>query len=127
MTIETPAKASVKYDNAIVTVMVSDMGRALRFYVEALGLKEVARYGDNWAEIAAPGVRIGLHPGRKASTESREISIGLQVSNIEAATDALAAKGVKLSPIRDDTFIRLAHFMDPDGNALYLCEVKRWS
>ncbi len=44
-----------------VTVMVSDLERAIRFYTEALGLKLKWRWGD-YAEVEAPGVTIGLHP-----------------------------------------------------------------
>ena len=45
-----------------LTIMVSDFERSLRFYTEALGLALKFRAGNEWAEIQAPGVSIGLHP-----------------------------------------------------------------
>ena len=62
-----------------VTVYVSNMDRAVRFYSETLGLKLAYRFGDHWASIeAGTGLTIGLHPvssvfraGRKASMANR--------------------------------------------------------
>ena len=45
-----------------ITVMVADMDNAVRFYTETLGLKLEHRYENHYAEIEAPGLRIGLHP-----------------------------------------------------------------
>jgi catechol 2,3-dioxygenase-like lactoylglutathione lyase family enzyme len=41
---------------ANVTVMVSDLNRAIKFYTETLGLKLVSQYQTHWAEIQAPGL-----------------------------------------------------------------------
>jgi catechol 2,3-dioxygenase-like lactoylglutathione lyase family enzyme len=82
-----------------VTVYVSNMDRAVRFYSEALGLKLAYRFGDHWASIeAGTGLTIGLHPafsempaGRKGS-----MAIGLQLNgSIGEAVSALKAKGVR--------------------------------
>ena len=48
-----------------VTVMVSNMDNAIKFYSETLGFKLKARYGDHWADIEGPGIAIGLHPASK--------------------------------------------------------------
>lgn len=40
---------------ASVTVMVSDMKRAIKFYVEIVGLNLKANWGDEFAQIKAPG------------------------------------------------------------------------
>jgi len=34
--------------------------------------------------------------------------------------------GINGLPIVDDDQVKLAFFTDPDGNDLYLCEVKKW-
>jgi catechol 2,3-dioxygenase-like lactoylglutathione lyase family enzyme len=48
--------------DANVTVIVSDIKKAIRFYVETLGLELKANYSDQYARVQAPGVIIGLHP-----------------------------------------------------------------
>jgi len=45
------------------TVYVSDMNRAVDFYVGLLGLKLAERFGNHWAQIeAGKSLVIGLHP-----------------------------------------------------------------
>jgi catechol 2,3-dioxygenase-like lactoylglutathione lyase family enzyme len=114
------------YTKALLTVMVSDMKRALEFYADTLGMARGPQYGDEWAEVDARGLRIGLHPGgkRPLSEHSRHFSIGLRVDDLDTAVAALAAKGVAFQPTRQDRGSRLANFTDPDGNPLYLIELK---
>jgi catechol 2,3-dioxygenase-like lactoylglutathione lyase family enzyme len=114
-----------------VTVYVSDMDRAVRFYSETLGLKLAYRFGDHWAAVeAGKGLTIGLHPasaevpaGRKGS-----MAVGLELTgSIREAMKALEAKGVHFQGVVNEgkagTF---ASFEDPDGNLLYLAELN-WS
>lgn len=111
------------------TIMVRDFERAIRFYTETLGLKLKSRAGDHWAEVTSPGLTIGLHPwspghGPEPGTEGG-ISIGFEARPIEKAVEALRTKGVALrGPVQDNENVKLAFFADPDGNPLYLCEVK---
>ena len=112
------------------TVMVSDFDRAVEFYTKTLGLRLTSRFGNEWAEVeAGPGLTIGLHPaghGPKPGTAGA-ISIGLTVKGpIEDAVGTLRSRGVAFhGPVLDrpEEGIKLAFFGDPDGNALYLCEV----
>jgi catechol 2,3-dioxygenase-like lactoylglutathione lyase family enzyme len=115
-----------------VTVMVSDLNRAIQFYTETLGLQLKYRVENEWAEIETPGLSIGLHPaGDKGSQPGQAggLSIGLSVESLDAAMAALAAKGVTFAPnITSDGPVRIAFFTDPDNNPLYLCEVRgSWS
>lgn len=123
----------IKGGNA--TVMISNMDKAIEFYTRTLGLKLENRFGDEWAEVdAGPGLRIGLHPGREGPKPGTagSISVGFTVTgSIEDVVATLKSKGVTFEgPIRDNSKeegIKLAFFADPDGNALYLCEVvKNW-
>jgi len=111
-----------------VTVMIADMNRSIKFYVEALGLKLKYRHGEDWAEIEAPGVIIGLHLAGKMGPQpgkSGSLSIGFTVDKLETEMEQLKKKGVTFSPrLVDEGPVRLAFFSDPDGNPLYLCEVK---
>ena len=49
-----------------ITVMVTNMDAAVRFYTETLGMTLKSRYGNNWADVEGPGIAIGLHPTDKA-------------------------------------------------------------
>jgi catechol 2,3-dioxygenase-like lactoylglutathione lyase family enzyme len=80
-----------------LTIMVSDFERSLRFYTETLGLALKFRAGNEWAEVAAPGVSIGLHPagGHAPTGAGGGMSLGLQVSDIESAIETLEGRGVE--------------------------------
>jgi catechol 2,3-dioxygenase-like lactoylglutathione lyase family enzyme len=112
-----------------VTVMVTDMKRAIRFYVEVLGLELKANYGDQYAQVASPGVMIGLHPmtqGDSQPSKPGNISVGFGVESLEAGMADLKAKGVTFSRVVEDRPTKLAFFTDPDGNPLYLSETASW-
>ncbi len=115
------------------TLLVADLDRAVRFYVETLGFKLRVRNGPHWAEVdAGGGLVLGLHtapehggprPGAHGS-----ISIGLEVNQpIAEVVQVLSNRGVVFQgpvrePIREGGAVKLAFFADPDGNALYLAE-----
>ena len=109
-----------------VTVMVSDIDRAVRFYSETLGLKLAYRFGDHWAAIeAGRGLTIGLHPESPAGKKG-SMSIGLELSgSIHEAVAELEAKGVRFAgPVVEGKSGSFAYFEDPDGNTLYLTQLK---
>jgi len=115
---------------AVVTIFVSNMDRAVRFYTEVLGMKLAYRFADDWATLKTDdGMTVGLHPASKESPAGRKgsITIGFEVSeSIQKAVTAMKEKGVKfVGPIVDDKEIKAAHFEDPDGNEMYFVEVKQ--
>ncbi len=112
------------------TIFVSDMDRAVTFYTDILGLALEYRAGNHWAQVmTTSGLRLGLHPqspnGPKPGSRGA-ISVGFDVKQpLEGLVGDLTAKGVRFEgPIKEDKAVRLAHFADPDGNELYLCESK---
>jgi len=112
---------------ANVTVMVGDMKKAVAFYTETLGLTLKARYGNEFAQVQAPGTIIALHPASKERQRpmgSTGMSIGFSVQNLEKTMSDLKSKGVQFSRVVDDRQVRLAFFTDPDGNELYLSQSK---
>ena len=109
---------------ATVWMPVEDMSRALRFYGETLGLP-VKSKGDDWSELNANGVSIGLN-AREAThgTGSGGAMLTLQpditlYDEIVRLTDA----GVEfIGEVSDHAWGRLATFKDSEGNELQLFE-----
>ncbi len=106
-----------------VTIMVSDMTNAIKFYTESLGLKLKVNYDNHWAEIEGPGITIGLHPKGKDIKVGDSLSIAFEVTNMEESIAELEKKGIKFHP-HDDEMVKLAFFTDLDNNPLYLVENK---
>ena len=106
-----------------ITLMVWDLGRSIQFYTETLGLDLIQRYGDHYAEIQSPGLKMGLHPSDGTVDKGKNISVGFGVSNLDDTVEELTAKGVEFKVV-DDGWSRLANFTDPDQNPLYLAELK---
>jgi len=106
-----------------VNVMVSNMDYAVEFYSVTLGLELVNRYDDDYAEIQAPGLMIGLHPTSEKISIGNNISIGFGIINFDETVENLKAKGIEFVT-EDEGWIRLAYFTDLDNNHLYLAEYK---
>ena len=111
-----------------VTIYVSNMDRAVRFYGETLGLKLAYRFGDNWAAMElGKGLTIGLHPASKEMPPGRKgsMAIGLELAgSIHDAVNALEAKGVRFQgPFSEGKAGAFVGFEDPDGNQLYLAQL----
>jgi len=118
----------MKIKEANVTIMVTDMKKSISFYVDVLGLELKANYGDQYAQVASPGVMIGLHPITKDDSHpaaSGNISVGFGVESLTTAIADLKSKGVTFSRTVEDRPTKLAFFTDPDGNPLYLSETAR--
>ena len=114
----------MKLTQAALTVMVSDMGRAISFY-SSLGFTLHQRYGDHYAEIVAPGMKIGLHPSRSVLTPSDNVSIGLIAESFDAARKELEELGIAYEE-RSEQGGNFLHFRDPDGTPVYFYEAKGW-
>jgi catechol 2,3-dioxygenase-like lactoylglutathione lyase family enzyme len=115
------------FSSGNVTVPVTNMDRAVRFYTETLGLKLAYRFGDHWASVElGKGLTIGLHPAKEVTpSPEKSMSIGLELSgSIEEAMKTLEAKGVKFhGVVNEGKSGKFAAFADPDGNSLYLAEL----
>ncbi|WP_027417322.1 VOC family protein [Aneurinibacillus terranovensis] len=114
------------FKNGNVTVMVSDLNRAVQFYMKTLELRLQYEVQGHWAQVQAPRLT-GLHPAGEHGPQpgkSESLSIGFEVQDLVAATETLQSRGVVFSPVMEDKATRIAYFGDPDGNTLYLVEVK---
>ena len=116
------------FSSGNVTVYVSNMDRAVRFYTEVLGLKLAYRFGDHWASVeVGKGLTIGLHPASEQSPAGRKgsMTIGLELSgSIQDAMQTLEARSVRFHGLANEGKAGMfAHFEDPDGNPLYLAQL----
>lgn len=101
----------------LVEVPVANVGAALRFYVETLGIKLVDDRGPGCALLdAGAGFRFALVE-RPASTP--RVTLGLEVESMERAVSLLENRGIAF---RSQSLASGASsaFTDPDGNTLAL-------
>lgn len=107
------------------------MDRAVKFYTDILVLKLMQRFENHWASVAAGQLAIGLHPasGQNPAGRDGSTTIGLMVEGkIDDAVSTLTQKGVKFrGPVAEDDGGRFVYFEDPDGNSMYIIEVRQWS
>jgi len=119
------------FSNGIATIFVTDMDRAVKFYTDILGLKLMQRFGNHWASVAAGQLAIGLHPasGQNPAGQDGSTTIGLMVDGkIDDAVSTLRQRGVKFrGTVAEDEGGRFVYFEDPDGNSMYIIEVRQWS
>ncbi len=107
-----------------ISVPVTDMGRAQRFYGETLGLPLIPGDGA-WPEYQL-GENVSLYLVDPTNigqefTAPHTSSIALRVPDVDAAKSELEAKGVTFLGDTFDTGVcHMALFHDPDGNALML-------
>ncbi len=113
---------------ATLTVMVSDVNRAVDFYVKTLGLGLRENSGSKYAEVQINGFVIGLHLGDIGSQdkcESTNLFIGFRVEDLDSSMADLRSKGVKFSTrVEEGVAGKFVYFADPDGNKLYLWQNK---
>ena len=107
-----------------VSVPVTDMEPSIRFYGDTLGLPRASET-EGWPEFQL-GENVSLYLidptdiGREFGGP-HTASIALRVPDVEAAKQALQAKGVTFTGETFDTGVcHMALFVDPDGNALML-------
>jgi catechol 2,3-dioxygenase-like lactoylglutathione lyase family enzyme len=130
----------------VITIPVSDVDRAKEFY-GGLGWRLDADFttgGDHVVQFTPPGSQCSVHFGTNLTTAAPGSAQGLLiVSDIQAARDELAGRGVEVSEVfhyagfnRVDPDARLSgpaperrsygswvSFSDPDGNAWLLQEI----
>jgi predicted enzyme related to lactoylglutathione lyase len=131
----------------VITLPVSDVDRALRFYVDQVGFALDVDYSPHdtfrVVQLTPPGSNCSIQIG-KGLTDAPVGSlrnIYLVVADLEAARSRLLERGVKVSQIRHKTpigawnggfapgldpsradYASFANFSDPDGNSWVLQE-----
>lgn len=99
---------------------VRDMGRAVAFYGDVLGLKPRFRDGDGWAAFDLDGVTIALEASEAPAAAGGPV-ISLRChADFKAAVAELKRRGADVGPIERGGHELKCVLTDPDGNQLVL-------
>jgi catechol 2,3-dioxygenase-like lactoylglutathione lyase family enzyme len=109
-----------------ITLHVSDMKRAVKFYEETLGLEKKYEF-SSYAGFECGGVEIGLIPasGERQETSLTSPSVEFLVDDVDKFCDRLNRAGVGfIKGLHDEPWGgRQATFADPDGNILEIAQI----
>lgn len=114
-----------------IAITVSDVGTALPFYRDVLGLKFLFSPAPNLAFLAAGNVRIMLSTTQGAGSVGHNSILYFTVTDIVAAHAAIVGRGAmterapQLTARMPDHELWVGFVRDPDGNLIGLMEEKR--
>ena len=101
-----------------------DLGRAVGFYGETLGLRRSVYLPErNYSEFETGNLTLSVYNAEKMglSHDVNPNPLALHVEDVAAAREALESRGVAFNgEILDTGVCHMAFFADPDGNALML-------
>jgi len=145
--VNTTSMAIVKFSVEVITLPVSDVDRALRFYVDQVGFTLDVDYSPNNAfrivQLMPPGSSCSIQIGRGLTDAPAGSlrNVYLVVTDLEAARSRLLERGIEVSAIRHKVpidawdggfaagldpahrdYASFADFSDPDGNRWVLQE-----
>jgi predicted enzyme related to lactoylglutathione lyase len=106
------------------TVFVTDYPAAVEFYCQTLGLEHSVDYGKiPGGEVETGNLTLQVLDsaaiGREFTPSTHPLA--LHVDDVEASRAELESKGIEfLAETMDSGVCHMAHFTDPDGNALML-------
>jgi lactoylglutathione lyase len=110
-----------------VAIFVSDIGRAVEFYRDTLGLP-MTKHGAFGAEFLEGETHVGVHPAVHPDAKAlvgRHTGITLFVPDLLHYCGVLHDRGVRfLSEPTQQSWGIMAMVADPDGNVLALWEDK---
>lgn len=112
-----------------IHLLVADLGRSIRFYGDAFGMKEKFRDGDDLVFLNTPGTHDSLalhlvHDDQRVGESGGYEHFGITVVDREALDDAIAAieaaGGTLVDKGEHAPGVPYAYVRDPDG---YVIEI----
>lgn len=115
---------TIQIKSSTVTINTSDLNRSIQFYT-SIGLSLGQQWDGHYAEMEAPGIKIGLHPVGDSGnvTGSGSTSIGFIAHDFSIVKSKLASLGIECRERKEEGGDFL-HFQDPNGTALYFINPK---
>ncbi len=112
-------------------LLVDDIETCRKFYKEVLDLEEVVAVEGVYFEFLAGDCRLGLYSrqlmagvlGTQPAASGDQVALTFQVADVDAAFEALKAKGVVFirEPHDQEAWVlRVAHLRDPAGTLIEL-------
>jgi catechol 2,3-dioxygenase-like lactoylglutathione lyase family enzyme len=145
--VQEPPVSTLKFSVEVITLPVTDVDRALRFYVDQVGFTLDVDYAPTEAfrvvQLTPPGSACSIQIGVGFTNESAGSvrNTYLVVTDLEATRSQLLERGVEVGGIRHKTpiggwdgsfapgldpergdYASFAEFSDPDGNGWILQE-----
>jgi predicted enzyme related to lactoylglutathione lyase len=106
------------------TVFVTDYPAAIEFYCQTLGLNHSVDYGKiPGGEVETGNLTLQVLDAASVGREFQASGhpIAFHVEDVEATRAELESKGITfLAETMDSGVCHMAHFTDPDGNALMI-------
>jgi glyoxylase I family protein len=112
-----------------VSILVSDMERAVAWYIEKLGLQEVKRPSNfvtpvRWFELGDQQLHL-IPNGEPDAVSPRHFA--LHVDDVQAARGTMAGRGVEVQETVPIAGADRFFIADPDGNNIELIQwFRRW-
>lgn len=109
-----------------IAVPVGDIGRAITFYRDVLGMRFLFQAPPGLGFFDCNGVRLMLDAPAKAQSENYSSIIYFKVPDLQAAFEILSARGIvfeqepQFVAKMPDHELWMAFFRDPDSNLLAL-------
>jgi predicted enzyme related to lactoylglutathione lyase len=114
-----------------IAITVKDVGRALAFYRDVLGLKFLFAPSPELAFLSAGSVRLMLSPPQGAGKVGANSILYFRVDNIESVHQAIVQRGAvnerapQLAAKMPDHELWISFLRDPENNLLGLMEERR--
>jgi len=134
-----PRTGTIDMKLEVVTIPVTDIDRATKFYVGLGWRQDATPPGSGVVQITPPGSSCSIHFGTNRTTAApgSAQNLFLIVSDIQAARDELVRRGAQVSEIfhltqsgvangpdpARATYNSLVTFSDPDGNQWVVQEI----
>ncbi|AGA29178.1 VOC family protein [Singulisphaera acidiphila] len=108
---------------AFPEIRVIDWPRAVRWYVEVMGLRLVLEdVAHQFALLGAGGSRLALKAGERRGGETPTVRLVFRVNDVEAERERLIARGVEVGPAMENRAeaYRSVTLVDSDGTPITL-------
>ncbi len=109
---------------AFIMYPVTDVPRAVAFYTETVGLSQVGHSMPYWVEFEVGGATFGVGNFEQVGTAGSAQSLALEVDDMAASRARLETKGVASSEPFETPICWISGFADPDGNKIWLHQLK---